>query len=151
MLITFILSLFVKFNDVQLKNCCFGISILFIGIYTLIYYLLYGLDSSLYYGCLTFLLGDAVLCQNFLEIPTSMFYPAYILCFSLASFAVFAIFRQKIHFNLFAILLVEVILLISYKIDYLNIWQIMIINGIYIVIILIRSIFRVRKNLRRVK
>lgn len=151
LLTIFIWSLFAKVNDVQLKNYWFGISILLIGTYTLIYYLLYGLDSSLYYGCLIFLIGNAVLCQNFLEIPTNIFYPAYILCFSLSSFAVFAIFRQKIHFNLFAILLVEVILLISYKIDYLNIWQIMIINGIYITIILIRSIFRVRKNLRRVK
>lgn len=151
LLILFISSFFVKLNSIQLKSLWFGIAILFIGIYTLIYYLMYGLDSSLYYGTLTMLCGVTNLLQNILAINLFLFYPVYILCFAFASFAVFAIFRQNIHFKLFAILLIEAILLISYKMNYLNLWQIVIVNGIYLLILLIRSIFRVRKNLRRVK
>ena len=75
----------------------------------------------------------------------------YILCFSLASFAVFVIFRQNIHFKLFAILTIQVILLVSYKMNYLNIWQVVFINALYLLTLLIRTIFRIRKNLRRVK
>lgn len=149
--ILFILSFFVEFNGIKLNSIWFGIAILLIGVYTLSYYLMYGLDSSLYYGTFVFLCGVMNVLQNILAINTFMFYPMYILCFALASFAVFAIFRQNIHFKLFAILFFEVILLISYKMNYLNLWQMIFVNGIYLFVLLIRSIFRVRKNLRRVK
>lgn len=151
LIILFIISFFVEFNGIKLNSIWFAIAVLFIGLYSLFYYLMYGLDSSLYYGTLITLCGVVNLTQNLLEIKALLFYPIYILCFAFASFAVFAIFRQNIHFKLFAILLIEGILLISYKMNYLNIWQIVFVNGIYLLILLIRSIFRVRKNLRRVK
>lgn len=147
----FVISLFVEIQGIKLREYWFSIALLLISQYALTYFLIYKLDSSLYYATLIGLCGMTTVIQTFYGYSLYLFYPTYILCFALASFAVFVIFRQNIHFKLFAILLVEAILLIGYKMNYLNIWQVVFINCIYLFVILIRTMFRIRKNLRRVK
>jgi len=150
-LILFIFSFFINLNGIIFKYFWFSTSIFLIGLYALLYCSLYKLDSSLYYGVLLVSLSFIIFVQMLYAINIYFYYPYYILCFALASFAVFVLFRQNIHFKLFAILTAEVILLIVYKMNKLNIWQLIAINGIYLTFVIVNSIFRLKKNLRRVK
>lgn len=144
----FIASLFITINSIQLRQYWFSIACVFIGIYALLYCYMYKLDSSLYYGILVVGVGIASFYQTSFRLSFYFFYPVYLLCFALASFAVFARFRQKIHFKLFAILALEGILIIVYKLNYLNFLQLVIINGVYLLFVLINAIIRVKRNLK---
>ena len=146
--ILFIVSFFITVNNIQLRQYWFSIACVFIGIYALLYCFMYKLDSSLYYGILVGGVGVASFYQTSFHLSFYYFYPVYLLCFSLACFAVFARFRQKIHFKLFAIFAFEGILLIVYKLNYLNFLQLVIINGVYLLFVLINAIIRVKRNLK---
>lgn len=144
----FIASLFITINNIQLRQYWFSIACVFIGQYSLLYCFMYKLDSSLYYGILVSGIGATSFYQSSFIMTFYSFYPVYLLCFALASFAVFARFRQKIHFKLFAIFAFEGILLIVYKLNYLNYLQVLIINGAYLLFVIINAIIRVKRNLK---
>lgn len=141
----------VVFNLGELQELWFSLALLLIGAYSLIYSYLYKMDSSLYFGCLLIGLGFTTAYRHINEISFAQFYPIYIACFAFAHFAVFVVFRQNIHFKLFAILAIEAILLISYKIKILSLLALVLINVAYLIFVLINGAIRVRKNLRRVK
>lgn len=146
--ILFILSFFVTINNVNLREYWFSISCIFIGLYSLLYCAMYKLDSSLYYGTYVVWLGIFSFTQNLYSFSFAYFYPMYFLCFAFASLAVFALFRQKIHFKLFAFFALECILLIVYKIKILNIYWLVAINGIYLLLISLNMFFRIKHNLK---
>lgn len=151
-LITYlILILFVNINGFYLKNIWFALVCFFIGTYSICYFIMFKMDSSLYYGSLLINISAVSLIRFIYNLPFKFIYPGYIACFSFASFAVFVFFRQKIHFKLFAFLFVEAILLIGYKIRYLNLFALLYINGLYLLYILVNAILRIKQNLRRVK
>lgn len=147
----FISSLFIKINNINLAEYWFSTICVGIGVYSLLYYIMYKLDSSLYYGTLILNLGISSFVQQYFNFNFAYFYPIYILCFALASFAVFAIFRQNIHFKIFAFLTFEGILLIVYKIKILGMLSLLIINGVYLLIIGLNILLRIKRNLRRIK
>ena len=148
LVVAYVSLLFVSINGVIIKEVWFSLACVFIGLYSLLYYAMFKLDSSLYYGTLVLGVGVASFFRHSFMYSFGYFYPVYFFCFALASFAVFAVFRQKIHFKLFAILFVECILLIVYKLNYLNFASLAIINGIYLIILGINAILRIRKNLK---
>lgn len=144
-------SLFININNINLAEYWFSSICVCIGLYSLLYYIMYKLDSSLYYGTLILNIGISSVVQQYFNFGLAYFYPTYILCFSLASFAVFAIFRQNIHFKIFAILTFEGILLIVYKLKILNMLNLLIINGVYLLVIGLNILLRIKRNLRRIK
>lgn len=146
--ILFIFSLFFEINNVSLKEYWFSIASVLIGQYSFIYFLMYKLDSSLYYSFLNSSIGISSFFQSVNEYSFVFYYPVYLLCFAISSFAVFVLFRQKIHFKLFAILTLEAILLIAYKIKILNLWQLLLINGLYLIFVLAEIVFRIKRNLK---
>ena len=146
--ILFLSSMFIIFGEIKLREYWFSISCFFIGLYSLLYCSMYKLDSSFYYGALIINIAFCSFLQYYLKYNFNMFYPFYIFCFALASFAVFVLFRQKIHFKLFAILSIECILLIVYKFKYLDIVQMLLINIFYLVLIALNITFRIKRNLK---
>lgn len=149
LIILFTGVLFITINSVNLSKIWFSLVLLFIGMYIFIYYILFGLDSSLYCSILLGAFSIATANRFFQNIDFVNYYPIYLLCFALASLSVFVRFRQYIHFKLFAILCVEAILLTSYKIKLLTLQAIILVNTIFLAIIAIIVFSRVRKNLRR--
>ncbi len=145
---TFVGLMFVVINNIQLYNYWFSIACLFLGVYTFVYCIMFKLDSSLYYSTLLTTFGLFSFFQKFNGLTFRFFYPFYILSFSLASFAVFAFFRQKIHFKLFAILAIECILLVMYKTEFLSFLQMLIANGVFLLFVLANAIFRINRNLK---
>jgi len=135
----------------KIHNLWFSVFCGLVGIYAFCYYKAFKMDSSLYYSSLLISVAVSSGIMIFNEISMSQYYPIYIACFAFASLAVFVKFRQKFHFKLFANLFIECIILIGYKLNYLNVLTLIIINCIFLSIILFNIIFRVRKNLRRVK
>ena len=146
--ILFLSSMFIIFGEIKLREYWFSISCFFIGLYSLLYCSMYKLDSSFYYGALIINIAFCSFLQYYLKYNFNMFYPFYIFCFALASFAVFVLFRQKIHFKLFAILSIECILLIVYKLKYLNWWTLLIVNSLFIALIGINALFRINRNVK---
>jgi len=147
--ILYIISMFVQIGDIKLNSIWFSVAMLCVGIYALIYSYLYKLDSELYYGVLNIMFAMATAYRFITDIKFMMFYPIYILCFAVAHLAVFVLFRQKIHFKLFAILFLECILLTSYKMNFLSLYVLLAINIIFLLFVAINGVYRLRKNLRR--
>ena len=140
--------MFINLNGFNFKNYWFSLVLIFIGIYSLIYYGLYRLDSALYYGVLHILLAFA---SYFKMTNLTIFknLPLYFISFMLAHLSIFVTFRQNIHFKLFAILLLQTILIVSYKINLLSLVSFVTINALFIALIGINIAYRLTKNLRR--
>ena len=145
----FTVAMFVNIGQISLRSIWFSVALLCIGIYSLLYSHMYKLDSCLYFGILNICFAFATAFRFLLAIKFGVFYPIYFICFAIAHLAVFVIFRQNIHFKLFAILSIEGILLISYKAKFLNLWLVIAVNAIFLLFVLSSSIYRLRKNLRR--
>ena len=149
--LAFFVLICININDFYLKNIWFSISLFLIGAYAILYSAVYKLDSELYFGSLTMSFSVVLTLKKIYEIPFFKFYPIYILCFCLASLSVFVAFRQNIHLKMFAILFFEVIILTSYKLNYITSDLIIALNILFLLIVAIFALCRVGKNLRRVK
>ena len=127
----------------------FSILLIAIGLFSLLYFFLYKMDSELYFGTLICFIGMCSWLRLTYGISFNKFYMVYIFCFAFAHFAVFVFFRQKIHLKLFAILILQGILIAGYKFNYLKLYQVLLILISFIVFVLINLILRLKKNLRR--
>ena len=145
----FVASLFLEIGSVKLQQIWFSVALFLIAMYSLLYSWLFKMDSSLYYGVLLALISVFSAYRYIQKIDFKFYYPIYIACFALASFAVFVAFRQNIHYKIFAILGIEAILLMCYKINLLPLQVVIAINIAYFTFVGINAIFRLRKNLRR--
>ena len=148
LVILYIISFFINIYVIILKEYWFSIACFFVGLYSFLYALMFKLDSSVYYCVLTICIAVISFCQYYFNYDIKFYYPFYLLSFALPSFAVFALFRQKIHFKIFAFFIVECILLIVYKFKYLDIVQMLLINIFYLVLIALNITFRIKRNLK---
>lgn len=151
LVVIFAVVMFLQFNNFKFYNIWFSLSLLFVGIYALIYFINFKLDSSLYYAVLLIALGSCSIVKYLYEFSFYFYYPIYIFCFAFASFAVFVRFRQNIHLKIFAILIFEGIILIGYKLNFFNIIPFYILNGLYLLLIGFDVLIRINKNLRSQK
>lgn len=126
----------------------FSVGVIILGFNSLLKSWFFQLDSSLYIGSMLIFIGIASLIQNFFMIDLSFFYPWYIFSLAFASLMVFSIFRQKIHFKLFVIVCLEVIILLIYKLRLLPKVLFYVINTLYLIFILFLLIRSIRKNTR---
>lgn len=126
----------------------FSVGVIILGFNSLLKSWFFQLDSSLYIGSMLIFIGIASLIQNFFMIDLSLFYPWYIFSLAFASLMVFSIFRQKIHFKLFVIVCLEVIILLIYKLRLLPKVLFYVINTLYLIFILFLLIRSIRKNTR---
>lgn len=126
----------------------FSVGVIILGFNSLLKSWFFQLDSSLYIGSMLIFIGIASLIQNFFMIDLSFFYPWYIFSLGFASLMVFSIFRQKIHFKLFVIVCLEVIILLIYKLRLLPKVLFYVINTLYLIFILFLLIRSIRKNTR---
>ena len=99
----------------NLKEVWFSLAIILISVPTLIKAIYFNLDSKLWLGSFLLLNGILGVVKNEMNLSFSIIYPIYILTIGLASFSVFAIFRQNIHLKVFVICFFEVLLLGIYK------------------------------------
>jgi len=149
--ILFYIYFIVVQKTINVNLVWFSLILILIGAYSLSYSLLYNMDSECYYGILLVLLGTCECLKQIKQIEFSSFYPIYILCFAFSNFAVFVLFRQNIHIKLFAILFSVGILIAGYKLDYLKLYQLLILIGVIVSNFILSILFRLRKNLRRIK
>ena len=126
----------------------FSVGVIILGFNSLLKSWFFQLDSSLYIGSMLIFIGIASLIQNFFMIDLSFFYPWYIFSLAFASLMVFSIFRQKIHFKLFVIVCLEVIILLIYKLRLLPKVLFYVINTLYLIFILFLLIRSIRKTTR---
>ena len=145
------LALVIFFEEVDIKSIWFSLLLVLIGIYSLLYAFLYSEDAEIYFGFLVLFIGIVSAIQFKLNYNFTTIYPAYIFCFAMGNLAVFVFFRQKIHLKLFAILFSISILIAGYKMNFLKLYQLLIVVGIIVILAIISSVFRLRKNLRRSK
>ena len=148
-IIVFCILMFTRFNNFATNKIWFSLALGLIGLYSFLYYIAYRLDSSLYYCVLliTFAMTTAYRFINQIEFVN--FYPVYMMCFAMAHVTIFVKFRQIIHLKVFAILALEVILLMCYKNNYIPLSLVIGINIIYVLLVLMNTIIRARRNLRR--
>lgn len=126
----------------------FSIGVLILGFNSLLKSWFFELDSSLFIGSMLIFIGVASFIQNFFLFNLSEFYPWYIFSLAFASLMVFSIFRQKIHFKLFVIVCLEVIILFIYKLGWLPKIFFYVINTLYLLFIVMLFIISIRKNTR---
>lgn len=126
----------------------FSLAVLLLGFNSLLKSWFFELDSSLYIGSVFIFIGVSFLIQNFFLFSLSEFYPWYIFSLAFGSLMVFSIFRQKIHFKLFVIVCLEVIILFIYKLGWLPKVLFYVINTLYLLFILMLFIISIRKNTR---
>ena len=148
-IIVFCILMFTRFNNFATNKIWFSLALGLIGLYSFLYYIAYRLDSSLYYCVLliTFAMSTAYRFINQIEFVN--FYPVYMMCFAMAHVTIFVTFRQIIHLKVFAILALEVILIMCYKNNYIPLGLVIGINIIYVLLVLMNTIIRARRNLRR--
>lgn len=148
--IIFTFCLFLKLEQFNVFELWFSLALFLIGIYSLIYSHMYTLDSCLYLGVLLICFAFATAYRYLTIMSFGDFYPIYFACFAFAHLSVFVMFRQNIHFKIFAILMIEVILLMSYKANLLSFLLLALINGMFLLFVVLKIILRAWKNLRRV-
>lgn len=139
----------ILFNFNNFSSKWFSLALLFIGIYSLIYSYLYNSDSFLYYGTLLTLFGISTYIKSVNNISLEKYYPIYILAVALAHLAVFVNFRQNIHFKIFAILLVQGILLVGFKFNVVSLKLTLILSLVLWLMVIINMVYRLKRNLRR--
>lgn len=148
LLAIYVSILFVKVNNINLNKFWYGFAIFFIGLYALIYFNVYRLDSSLYYGVLLTFIGAAITLK-FVNLQIMKILPLYLISFAFAHLSNFVVFKQNIHLKIFAILFLQIILIVSYKTKILNINLFLMLSGIFIFLLMVGLIYRFVKNLRR--
>ena len=144
---TFFLSQ--RLNNINLSNIWFSLALIFISFYALLYSLFYKLDSMTLIGFFCITIGISSCVQSIYNYGFIEYYPIYIFCIGFSHFSVFVLFRQNIHFKIFAFLTVVGILIAGYKLKYLDINEFISILVILSVGILVNVCLRLRKNLRR--
>lgn len=146
---SFVFGLFIKIGELRLKHIWFSLALVCIGLYSLVYSYMYNLDSITYFGVLVIAFAFATAIRFLTMISFNNFYPIYFICFAVAHFAVYVLFRQFIHFKVFAFFLIESILLITYKLKFLSFLELTSINVEFLIIVAINVAIRLKKNLRR--
>lgn len=149
--IIFAVTLRLNLLGINLFNFWFSLSLFFIGIYSIIYSNLYKLDSTFYLGVLLISFAFFTAYRQIMFASFNSFYPYYIFCFAIAHLAVYFKFRQNIHVKIFAILILEVILLLSYKMNFIQFATLAILNSLFLINILVNVTARARKNFRSSK
>ena len=146
----YIYFLFSSFFGVDFSYVWFSLALVFISLPLFFRSLFFHSDSSLYSSSLLLWCGIAGIFKNVYMVDMALFYPIYIFAPAFASFIVFVVFRQKIHFKLFALIFLEVIILISYKLNYIPSQIFLLINICYLTALGLWFIVRLSINTRRV-
>lgn len=151
-LIIFIFALCTnKFFELKIAEIWFFLALFLISIPLIVKSYLFYVDASLYMGsCLFFCAIIGFISRIFL-IDLSVIYPLYIFSLGFASLMVFLNFRQNIHFILFAIISIEVIILYIRKAQLISSTAFYIVNIGYLIILFMMVMNRVSKTSRRVK
>lgn len=97
----------------NLHKAWFSIALNFLGAILITKSVFFNLDSSMFLGVSLYFMSFIGIVHSFVLFENLISY--YFLAFSCACLVVFFIFRQNIHFNLFALSLLEVIILILIK------------------------------------
>lgn len=145
----YIFFIFNSFFGVDFSDVWFSLALVFVSFPLFCRSIYFNSDSSLWASSLLIWCGIAGIYNNVYLVSMSMFYPIYIFSVSFASFIVYVFFRQKIHFKLFALILLEVIILMSYKLNYLPNNIFLLINICYCTLLVLWFIIRLSINTRR--
>ncbi len=127
----------------------FSLALLIIGIIFLIKSFMFELDSSLYISSFLIFLSASTFVEHFFMFDSNYFYPWHIFALAFASLAVFIVFRQRIHLKIFAVLGLEVLLLLIYKNYLLPETIFYCINGVYLAAIVLMIIVSLKKNTKK--
>lgn len=137
-ILIFLYAIFAKkIFALEVQEIWFFLALILIAIPFLVKSYLFYVDASAYLGSQLLFCGIMGGLSKIFMLDFSIVYPWYIFSFAFASFVVFAFFRQNIHFKIFAIITVEVLILLMYKLNFLNYLAFWIVNGIYIAYILV--------------
>lgn len=137
--------------ELKIAEIWFFLALFLISIPLIVKSYLFYVDASLYIGsCLFFCAIIGFISRIFL-IDFSVIYPLYIFSLGFASLMVFLNFRQNIHFILFAIISIEVIILYIRKAQLISSTAFYIVNIGYLIILFMMVMNRVSKTSRRVK
>lgn len=142
--------IFNNFFGIDFSDVWFSLGLVFISLPLFCRSIYFKSDSSLWASSLLIWCGIAGIYKNAYFVDMSLFYPIYIFSLSFASFIVYVFFRQKIHFKLFALILLEVIILLSYKLNYLPKHIFLLVNIAYLSALALWFIVRFLLNTRRV-
>lgn len=146
----YVYFLFNDFFGIDFSDVWFSLALVFLSLPVFVRSIYFKSDSSLWVSSLLIWCGISGIFKNAFLIDMSLFYPAYIFSLSFASFVVFLFFRQKIHLKLFALILFEVIILVSYKLNYIPSVVFLFANISYCTIIAVWFVVRLLINTRRV-
>ncbi len=128
----------------KLQNIWFSLALIFLSVPCFLRSYFFKIDSRLYVGVLLLLCGIFGVLVNYYNLNLNVYYPTYIMIVGLASFFVFAFFRQKFHLKVFVICLLEVLLLVVYKLLYISLQEFLLIElslAIFIIANISKRIF----------
>lgn len=145
----YIFFVFNSFFGIDFSDVWFSLALIFVSFPLFCRSIYFCSDSSLWISSLLIWCGIAGIFKNIYLINMSLFYPIYIFSIPFASFIVYLFFRQKIHFKIFALILIEVIILISFKLNYLPKNIFLLINICYCTLLVLWFIIRLSVNTRR--
>ena len=132
----------------KLQNIWFSLALICLSVPCFFRAYFFKIDSRLYLGTLLFFYGIFGVCIIHYNLDLKMYYPIYIMIIGLASFFVFAFFRQKFHLKVFVICLLEVLLLVVYKLLYISLMEFLLLELSIVIFILANVSKRVFINTR---
>lgn len=91
------------------------------------------LDSKVYLGSILLFCGLFGIFTQRYQLDLKVFYPAYIFILGLSSFLVFVFFRQKFHLKVFVICILEVLLLVVYKLLYISLVEFLLLELAFLI------------------
>lgn len=140
-----ILGLSLIFNG-NLHKIWFSVAIIFIGIYLVTKSIFFHLDSAMYFGLTCLFLG--VLSSILFFVEYIYVLESYILAFALVNLIVYFIFRQNFYIISFALLFVEVLLLVVNKLTQNNVvfWVLQSFYFCVILIVVFTTITRLKEK-----
>ena len=138
------------FFELEFSEIWFFLALFLISIPFLVKSYLFYVDASMYLGCTLLFCSMVGFLSNIFLLDLSLVYPWYIFSLAFASFMVYLIFRQNIHFILFAIISIEVLILLLRKLAIFSSTVFYVLNACYLIILFMLFMSRVSKSSRRV-
>lgn len=138
------------FFELEFSEIWFFLALFLISIPFLVKSYFFYVDASMYVGCMLLFCSMVGFLSNIFLLDFSLVYPWYIFSLAFASFMVYLIFRQNIHFILFAIISIEVLILLLRKLAIFSSTVFYVLNACYLIILFMLFMSRVSKSSRRV-
>ena len=128
----------------------FSFSLIFLSFILFPRFILYNINTNIWFGSLLFLSGAFGVLRFSLNFDVLQSLIGYLLCLSFSSLVMFVLFRQFFHFKTFTIFVMFAIILLVYKLGYMQFWLVATLSTLLVGAIIALTLKTILLNLRKI-